>query len=211
MIKDLFPVKILQKDLAISDEANEKICNTISAMHASIRASSNFETACEEIYLFSDENQKSCPELSIVLESFVQGFSDLLDANGGDPVYLNHEYIKSKIRTTIVGDKRPWSKLPFMRAYSKEFKAAHVHEQSCVWGILYLQDIDHKAHGGQIYLEDPHRSVQKHFKVYPEVKIEAKKNRLLIVPNYVWHGVTPYTGPDDRLSIVVSLPNSILE
>ena len=124
MVKDLFPVKIIQNDLDISDEAHEKICNTISAMHASIRALSNFEAACEEIYLFSEENQKECPELSIVLDGFVQGFSDLLDANGGDTVYLNHEHIKSKIRSTIVGDKRPWCKLPFMRAYSKEFKSA---------------------------------------------------------------------------------------
>jgi len=211
MIKDFFPVKVLQRDLDISDEVNENICNMISALHASINLSSNFECACEELYLFSDENLKICPELSIVLDSFVQGFSDLLDANGGDPVYLNHESIKSKIKSTIVGDKRPWSKLPFMRAYSKEYKTPHVHEQSCVWGILYLQDIDHQSYGGQIYLQDPHRSMQKHFKVNSEVKIEAKKNRLLIVPNYVWHGVTPYYGPEDRLSIVVSLPNSILE
>jgi hypothetical protein len=211
MIKDLFPVKIIQRDLDISDEINEKVSSTISAIHAMVKASSGFENACEEMFLFNDENLKNCPELSIVLDSFVQGFSDLLDANGGDPVYLNHEHIKSKIRSTIVGDKRPWSKLPFMRAYSNEFKTSHVHEQSCVWGIFYLQDVDHQTYGGQIYLEDPHRSVQKHFKVYPEVKIEAKKNRLLIVPNYVWHGVTPYSGPDDRLCIVVSLPNSILE
>jgi hypothetical protein len=211
MIKDLFPVKIIQKDLEISDEINEKISNTISAIHATVKASSNFENACEEMFLFNEENLKNCPELSIILDSFVQGFSDLLDANGGDPIYQNHEQIKGKIRSTIIGDKRPWTKLPFMRARSNEFKASHTHEQSCVWGILYLQDIDHDLVGGQLYLEDPHRSTQKHFKSDPIVKIEAKKNRLLIVPNYVWHGVTPYSGEEDRLSIVVSLPNSILE
>jgi hypothetical protein len=211
MILDLFPTKILLKDLDISDDTNKKLCETISAIHVATRASSSFDCACEEMYLFSEENQKTNPELTVVLDAFVEGFSELLDANDTDPEYENHASIKSKIRSTIVAGQRPWTKLPFMRAYSKEYKSSHTHEQSCVWGIFYLQDVNHEEYGGQIYMENPHRSTQRHFYSSPEQKFEAKKNRLIIAPNYVWHGVTPYTGPDDRLCIVVSLPNSVLE
>jgi hypothetical protein len=211
MIKDLFPTKILQRDLTISDQDDLAICSFINALHIDIKSKSNFDVACEELHLFSEENKKVCPELNIIQQAFVQGFKDLLDANGLDPEYYGHELIKNKIESVITSDGRPWVKLPFMRAESKEFKRSHVHEQSCVWGILYLQDVDHEKYGGQLYLEDPKHVIQSHFNVDSDIKIEAKRHRLVIVPNYVWHGVTPYNGPDDRLSIVVSLPNSILE
>lgn len=211
MIKDLFPAKIYQNDLNISDDNVQKIAEAISIIHANVRAQSDFETACEEMYLFSEENLKMCPELGLVLDAFVEGFKELLDANGGDPIYLSNESIKAQIKDTIVNGSRPWTKIPLMRSYSMEFKSAHVHEHACAWGIYYLQDVDHEAHGGQIFLEDPKRVVQKHFNGEREVRIEAKKNRLVIAPNYIWHGVTPYIGPTDRLAIVVSLPNSILE
>jgi hypothetical protein len=211
MVKDLFPTKILQRDLIISDKDDLAIRSFITALHIDIKSKSNFDVACEELYLFNEENKKACPELDVIQQAFVQGFKDLLDANELDPEYHGNELIKSKIESVITNDKRPWVKLPFMRAQSKEFKRSHVHEQCCVWGILYLQDVDHEKYGGQLYLEDPKHLIQKHFNVERNIKIEAKKHRLVIVPNYVWHGVTPYNGPDDRLSIVVSLPNSILE
>jgi len=211
MIKDLFPTKILQQDLTISDSDDLAICSFISSLHADITSRSSFDVACEELFLFSEDNKQICPQLNLIQSAFVQGFKDLLDANGLDSEYYGHDLVKNKIESAITSSERPWVKLPFMRAESKEFKRSHVHEQSCVWGILYLQDIDHKKYGGQLYLEDPKHVIQSHFNVENEIKIEAKKHRLVIVPNYVWHGVTPYSGPDDRLSIVVSLPNSILE
>lgn len=213
MIRELFPTRILQRDLNISDKDDQELCSFISALHIDITSrSGDFDVACEALHLFSDENKKQCPELQIVQDAFVQGFKDLLDANELDPVLHSYDSVKSRIEPVLAdGQGRPWSKLPFMRAESKEFKTSHIHEQCCVWGIFYLQDVDHKKHGGQLYLEDPKFLTQCHYNGERVINIEAKRHRLVIVPNYVRHGVTPYNGPDDRLSIVVSLPNSILE
>lgn len=42
-------------------------------------------------------------------------------------------------------------------------------------------------------------------------RFETKKNRMIIVPNYVWHEVSQYAGDDERLAIVLNCDMAILD
>jgi len=212
MIKELFPTRVYIEDFNFDDNFTITLTAVLKEAHVENMADKpDYESACEEMFLFTEERLAKYPELNKLLDIFVQGFTDLLRADPGDPEYYQHDLIISRIRDTIIGKntKRPWVKLAFMKRGGA--KKTHIHEQCCAFGVFYPQDVDNAVKGAMLQLQSPLHLTQHHFASEAEYEVETKKNRLIIAPNYVWHSVSEYLSDKERMCVVVSLPNSILE
>lgn len=214
MIQDLFPTRINLHDTQFSAQDCDQLRSCVRTLHLErVAQHGQYNTACEEFHVFSLANQSRWPILTRTLDHFVRAFSDLLDSDGRDPNHYNHALVKSRMRDAIAlgtgSQRRAWCKLAFMRP--GDFKQPHVHEQAAAFAVLYLDSVNHEAHGGRIQLLDPRHLETRHFAVEPTVELDSVAGRILAAPNYLWHSVTHYTGDQVRETIVVSLPNSTLE
>ena len=72
-------------------------------------------------------------------------------------------------------------------------------------GYTYLKDVDNQRKGGELILHDPSFHNNFGFTEQNQFPISTIKNRLVIAPAYIWHEVTPYTGEENRVSIVLNL------
>ena len=94
-------------------------------------------------------------------------------------------------------------KLPIMK--KGDYQRLHGHVNAVAFAIFYLTDVNNERQGGELILKDPSFNTNYGFKPPEDYAVETKKNRLVVVPGYIWHEVTPYTGDDDRITIVMNL------
>jgi len=204
MIETLFATHVLVKDFP---EYSESWTNTIKgAVKAHFAENSMKEDAqrskSHSTRLFSEDNMNSVPELRELRGLMLGGFQRLASSypqdhgeEYGDSVALTDEAIAE-----LTGDDL--GRLPIVQQNQR--MAVHNHTNTEAFAIFYLQDIDHAREGGQLILHDPswhHMVSMYNTKTHA---IDARRNRLVVVPGHVWHEVTPYHG-EQRLNVVLNM------
>jgi hypothetical protein len=197
MLHDLFAVKVLIKDFSFSDEWNIDMENTVRAIFQNYMGVTNkpyTEISDNEIPLFTKENIESFPVLQDLRNIFVDGFYEL--ANSYENNHLTKNEIEQKVYENI-------GKLPFVK--SGESKSLHNHTKASAFAVFYLSEIDNDKDGGTLILRDPAFHSNYGFHPTSTFNVNTKKNRLVVVPAYVWHEVSPYVGKDERIAVVMNL------
>lgn len=197
MITSIFPVNILVKDFDMPDswlDEIEQITKSAFVNHKSENNLSYSDTGDNEVSLFTKNNLNQFPILSELTDIFVEGFYEL--ASSYEDNQLTKEYIKERVLNNT-------GKLPFMK--KGDYKMVHNHAKASAFAIFYLSDVDNIKHGGQLILRDPAFHSNYGFHPVQHYPIDTRKNRLIVVPGYIWHEVTPYTGDEERISIVMNL------
>lgn len=197
MIKTVFPVNVLIKDHTMPDEFASELSSAVQAVFQSLmieKGLSRDDIADEECPVFTKENLAAFPLLKQLQEIFIDGFYEL--ANSYEENTLTRDMIAKMVSSNV-------GKLPLMK--KGDYKRIHGHTNAVAFAVFYLSDVDNKRHGGELILKDP--SFHSNYSFHPpeDHAIETKKNRLVVAPAYVWHEVTPYTGDEDRITVVVNL------
>jgi hypothetical protein len=201
MIKTLFPVNVLIKDYELSNEVIDELASAVQAIFHSLmteRILTRDQVTNNEFPVFTEANCEAFPALKQLQQMFADCFYEL--ASSYDENMLTREMIDNMVSTNV-------GRLPLMK--HGEYKRMHGHTNASAFAIFYLTDVDNEKHGGKLILRDPSFHLNFGFHPPEDFTIATKKNRLVVVPGYIWHEVTPYTGTDDRLAIVVNLDNYI--
>lgn len=197
MTTSIFPTKILVKDFEMSSDWNQSITLIARAVFAKNLAEKKdyANTGNDMLDLFTEENLTQFPELKELKQMFIDSFFELAA-----------DYSKNKLTKEVISERvsKDFGKLPFMK--KGDYKSVHNHDADVfAFGIFYLNDVDNSADGGELVLHNPGFSGAWHFNEGHTYKVPTKKNRMVIVPNQVWHEVTPYFGETERLAIVVNI------
>jgi len=197
MIKTVFPVNVLIKDHDMTPEFTGELSAAVQAIFQQLmveRGLTRDDVSNEEFPVFTEENFKAFPVLKDLQELFIDGFYEL--ANSFEENTLTREMVAKMVSANV-------GKLPLMK--KGDYKRIHGHTNAIAFAVFYLTDVDNDKHGGKLILKDP--SFHSNFSFHPpeDFEIETRKNRLVIAPGYVWHEVTPYTGDEDRVTVVINL------
>ncbi|MDA1317433.1 MAG: putative 2OG-Fe(II) oxygenase [bacterium] len=196
MIKTIFPIRMLVDEFKITQEEEVSlycISQAIFTAHLSKSGLGFAETGnIGSIPIFTKENLKKYPEIKKLYEFFAKSFYSL--ANEYSPTTMDEIYA-SMGETT--------GRLPFMR--KGDYKQIHNHSGTSLVAVYYMSDVDNKKEGGKLVLHDPSFNNTIRSRPKPTQEIETKKNRIVIIPGYIWHEVTPYLGEDDRIAVVMNI------
>ena len=195
-IKEIFPIKVLIKDLDLADYQNQEIKSVTQAIMAQHQANTGVplaELTDNEIPLFTPENLEAFPILQEVRQIFIDGFVELAQS------FTNNVLTKEQIEEQVTNNT---GKLPIMKR--GDYKELHNHVGASAFGILYLDFVDNDTDGGKLILRDPAMHSNVGFSEGQKFEIETRKNRLIIAPAYLWHEVTPYMG-EERCTLVFNL------
>lgn len=197
MIKTIFPVNILVKDFDMPEQFSNELSAAVQAIFQNLlveKGLSRDQLADEEVPVFTETNIRAFPALKQLQDMFADGFFEL--ASSFEENTLTKELISKMVSINI-------GKLPLMR--KGDYKRIHGHTSSIAFGVFYLTDVDNEKFGGQLILKDPSFHSNSSFHPPEDYAVTTKKNRLVVAPAYVWHEVTPYTGDEERVTVVVNL------
>tara|TARA_B110000879_G_scaffold67026_1_gene93842 strand:+ start:56 stop:670 length:615 start_codon:yes stop_codon:yes gene_type:complete len=197
MIKTIFPINVLVKDYDLPEDVTNELAIAMPAIFQSIMLEHDIdadEASSNEFPVFTDKNLEAFPALLKLREIFTDGFFEL--ANSFEDNTLTRELISNMTKFNI-------GKLPIMK--KGDYQRLHGHVNAVAFAIFYLTDVNNERQGGELILKDPSFNTNYGFKPPEDYAVETKKNRLVVVPGYIWHEVTPYTGDDDRITIVMNL------
>jgi hypothetical protein len=203
MIVTPFSNKILVKDHDFPDLWTEELIVTLKYLAANKEENCSLTKAIRESNLYSDTHKTTKPYIiheetatrfeiiSELRKIFIDGFVELNKAYGNP---FTEEYLR-KVYLRDSGN--------FATVKTGSYVGIHDHP-SIAFAIFYLSDVVEED-GGQLILHDPSFNNVDHFSCAKEIKIKAKKNRLVIGPASIWHEVELYTGHTDRLCAVIDL------
>jgi hypothetical protein len=197
MTKTIFQTQALIKDLDIPEDVSAELnaaVDTIIAQHESQTGQGHDEWAENGLPLFTEETIKVFPKIGQVRDYFVDGFWELAQS------YPNTPFTRESIANML---NAYTGRLPVMK--KGDYKGVHGHSGALAFGILYLGDVDNEKHGGELILHNPNFSTVFGFSDSANYNVATKKHRLICAPADVWHSVTPYTGEEDRRTIVFNL------
>ena len=197
MIHNIFPTKVLIKELDFSDEFTTDLTATIEAIYKQYEGETGkrmIDISNNSMPVFTEENLKNFPELQTIQHIFIDGFYELASS------YSTNKFTKNQIQKMVTNYS---GRLPFLG--KGEYRRVHTHVGASAYGILYLKDVDNQRKGGELILHDPSFHNNFGFTEQNQFPISTLKNRLVIAPAYIWHEVTPYTGEENRVSIVLNL------
>ena len=195
-IKNIFPTKIIVRDNVLEQEdlfALKVATQAIFADHVA-QTGSHVVSGEDSMPLFTPENMKIFPVLKRIRSAFFKGFFDLASE------FDNNEMSASDI--SMFMDNHA-GRLPIMKEF--DYKGIHAHPGASAFGVFYLTDVNNDRDGGKLVLRDPSWHTNLGFGVKQKYPISTVSNRLIIAPAQVWHEVTPYSGKQDRLTIVSNL------
>lgn len=204
MISTLFATHVLVKDFPELDQSwTDTIKGAVKAHYAENSVWEDGQRSkSHSTRLFSEDNMKAVPQLRELRGIMLSGFQKLADSypedhgeEYGDSLRLTDKHIE-----TLTGDDL--GRLPIVERNQR--MAVHNHTNTEAFAIFYLHDIDHAREGGQLILHDPawhHMVSMYNTKTH---SIDARRNRLVVVPGHVWHEVTPYHG-EERLNVVLNM------
>lgn len=205
MIHNLFPTKVLIKDTDLSENQLKELEVAIQSIFKSHEAltGSHVETGEDSMPLFTQENIDVFPILRTLKDIFIDGFLEL--ASSFSINRLSRKSIENMMDNHA-------GRLPIMR--NGDYKGLHSHPGTSAFGVFYLSDVDNQKDGGTLILRDP--SFHTNVGFYEPMKhpVETKAGRLVIAPSYIWHEVTPYSGNEERITVVSNLvfvPENIIE
>ncbi len=202
MIQEIFPTKILVKDIDKSEEWTDEVKAFVKAIFSQEQAKGKDYASVtdDSLPLFTKDNEEAFPVLTEIRKMFIDGFYELAVASETYEQYkdlcqISYEDIEKKI-------SKETGRLPFMK--NGQYKRIHNHLGAQAFGILYLDDINNEDDGGELVLHDPSFNSNMGFVGSSQKKIETKRNRLIIAPAHVWHEVTQFTS-SERTAIVINL------
>lgn len=201
MIKSIFPVNILVKDLDMSDEFCEELNVAVNTIIESVSAEKGLtkdEIGDNEFPVFTEENIKVFPQLAVLRELMIDGFYELSQSYENEDT-ITREDLAKMVQANV-------ARAPVMQKGS--YKRLHNHTGAIAFAVYYLSDVDNNKHGGKLILKDPTFNSNYIFRPGQDHEIETKKNRLVVAPAYIWHEVTPYIGDEDRVTVVINLDYS---
>lgn len=143
-------------------------------------------------YVISETTAKEHKIIKELRDIFIDGFCELNKeySNLYDETYLRNVYLADAGNFAVI----------------KQGQRVGLHNHpSIAFAIFYLTEVDNSQDGGELILYDPSFNQSPHFTSRREIKIQTKKNRLVIGPANVWHEVTPYRGKNDRMCAVIDL------
>lgn len=197
MIKTIFPVNILVKDYDLPEQFTQELSSVIQSIFQSLmleKGLSRKEIGDNEFPIFTEENMAAFPVLKQLREMFIDSFYELADSY--EENILSRDLISRMVEKNV-------GKLPVMQ--KGEYKRLHNHFNTSAFAIFYLTDVDNDQHGGKLVLKDPAFHSNAGFHPPPDYEVETRKNRMVVAPAYIWHEVTPYTGDEDRVTVVINL------
>jgi len=197
MIQNLFTVNALIKDYDKTNEWSLELGLAAKAVFQLYLAESGKtyeQLGDDEIPFFTQENIKQFPIIGELQQIFIDGFYELASS------YEDNILTRDDIARMVANNS---GKLPFMKKH--QFKRTHNHVGACAFGIFYLSDVNNEQQGGELILRDPAFHSNYQFHSAQEFPVETKKNRLVVVPGYIWHDVSPYMGDEERLAVVINL------
>jgi hypothetical protein len=197
MIKTIFPVNILVKDYDLPEQFTQELSSIIQSIFQSLmleKELSRKEIGDNEFPIFTEENMAAFPVLKQLREMFIDSFYELADSY--EENILSRDLISQMVEKNV-------GKLPLMQ--KGEYKRLHNHFNTSAFAIFYLTDVDNDQYGGKLILKDPAFHSNAGFHPPPDYEVETRKNRMVVAPAYIWHEVTPYTGDEDRITVVINL------
>lgn len=197
MIETVFPLKVLIKDCDKSPEFSAEVSTVIQAIFRSVMVENSLDRSTagdNEFRIFTQENLELFPVLRELQQLFIDGFYELAS------VYDYNPYTRDMIEKMVSVNH---SKLPLM--FKGDYKRLHTHTNTAAFAIFYCSTVDNDQHGGKLVLKDPSFHSNLGFHPSKDYEVETKRNRLVVAPGYVWHEVTPYTGEDVRVAVVINL------
>ena len=97
-----------------------------------------------------------------------------------------------------------WANINYKNGYNKP----HIHPNSLFSGVYYVQA---EPNCGKIVLYDPRPGIQSNMPVrikgqppehlWREVHLDAKVNRIIMFPSWLWHSVEPNESNNIRISV----------
>jgi hypothetical protein len=196
MIETVFPIKVLIDELVMSEEEEVSLYSTAQAIfldHLSKKGLGFVDAGnVASIPVFTKENLEKYAEIKTLHEFFAKSFFNL--ANEYTPTTMEEIY-------SAMGETT--GRLPFMKR--GDYKQIHNHSGTSLVAVYYMSDVDNQKEGGKLVLHDPSFNNIMRTKPKPTHEIDTRKNRIVIMPGYVWHEVTPYTGEDTRLAVVMNI------
>ena len=97
-----------------------------------------------------------------------------------------------------------WANINYKGGYNKP----HIHPNSLFSGVYYVQA---EPNCGKIVLYDPRPGIQSNMParingqppehLWREVHLDAKVNRIIMFPSWLWHSVEPNESNDIRISV----------
>ncbi len=97
-----------------------------------------------------------------------------------------------------------WANINYKSGYNKP----HIHPNSLFSGVYYVQA---EPNCGKIVLYDPRPGIQSYMPVrikgqppehlWREVHLDAKVNRIIMFPSWLWHSVEPNESNNIRISV----------
>lgn len=199
MIHDLFPTKVLIKDVDLTEEELNEMEIAVQAIFIShmSESGSHIDSGENTMPLFTKENMQVFPVLNKLKDIFIDGFVELGAANSDKKITEETRKLVEELVDNHAG------RLPLMK--TGDYKQIHAHPGSTAFGVFYLTDVDNEKNGGYLVLRDPSFHTTPHFSGAKSHKIETRAGRLVIAPTHVWHEVTPYYGKEDRITVVSNL------
>lgn len=200
MIHDLFPTKVLIKDIEFTADEAVDLGIALQAIFASHTAEtgSHVDSGEDSMPLFTPENIEVFPVLKKLKDIFIDGFWELGMANAGD--VKDPAGARKKIAELVDNHA---GRLPLMR--KGDYKQIHSHPGNVAFGVFYLTDVDNEKDGGELILRDPSFHTTPHFAGKSTYRVATKAGRLIIAPTHIWHEVTPYYGEEERITVVSNL------
>lgn len=198
MIETIFPVKMFHAKMPMNDEDASSLnatCQAIFRNHIAMKGIS-FQDAGDDgvhIPVFTNDNIKTYKEIKELHNFFAQSFHML--AKEYDNTITFEEILDRMEETT--------GRLPFMR--KGDYKGLHCHSGASLVAVFYLEDVDNDKDGGKLILHDPAFNQVIRTKPKSKMSIDTEKHCIIIVPAHVWHEVTPYSGDEDRLAVVMNI------
>lgn len=199
MIHDMFPTKVLIKDVNLTfDQLNEMEMAVQAVFTSHIAMTGSHVISGENTMpLFIEENMQVFPILKTLRDIFIDGFLELGASNSEKEITKKSRNLIEELVDNHAG------RLPLMK--SGDYKQIHAHPGCAAFGVFYLTDVDNENDGGYLILRDPSFHTTPLFTREKSHKIETRAGRLIIAPTHVWHEVTPYYGEEDRITVVSNL------
>ncbi len=208
MIVTPFSSKLLVKDYNFSNKWNDELINTLKFLSSMKEQNCSFSKILDDDevaklyeydehkstkpYVIHEESAKEFKVIEDLRNIFLEGFCELNR-------HYNNQYSEDYLKKVYIKDSGNFAVL-------KQGQRVGLHNHpSIAFAIFYLTDVDNNNNGGELVLYDPSFHQNKHFHSKKEIRIQTKKNRLVIGPADMWHEVTPYTGSVDRMCAVIDL------
>jgi hypothetical protein len=208
MILTPFSSKILVKDCDVTDEWTDSLVLTLQFLlsqkdqYCMLNQSltdggisklyQHDSQKSDKPYIIHEQTAKEFLVIKQLRDIFIDGFCELNKA-------YDNQFSEESLREIYIQDSGNY-------AVIKNGQRVGLHNHpSIAFAIFYLTDVDNDSDGGELILHDPSFHRNNHFHPKQEIRVQTKKNRLVVGPADIWHEVTLYHGTADRMCAVIDL------